>query len=81
MIEEVFLCENNISKGLEPVIKKLEERYPMVSFFIEPCLGQCSLCDKQFYAVIRAENIIAESPEQLYNRIDVKLEELLNEGF
>lgn len=78
MFEEVFFCENNVSKGLDPVIKKLEAKYPTVSFFIEPCLGQCSICAKQFYAVFRAENIIADSTDQLYNRIDEKLEEILN---
>lgn len=74
MFAEIFFCENNVSKGLEKIIKKLEDEYPDVSIYIEPCLGRCSDCAETLYAVIDAEMVTGETPEELYENIVTELE-------
>ncbi|MCT8975411.1 YuzB family protein [Clostridium sp. CX1] len=75
MFTEIFFCENNVSKGLEEIVERLEEEYPDVIVYIEPCLGRCGQCIDNLYAVIDVEMIIGESPEELYKNIKKALEE------
>lgn len=69
MFLEVFFCDNNVSKGLKPVIEKLKEQYSDIEIYIEPCLGHCYQCSDQVYAVIDALPIGADSPEELYIKL------------
>jgi len=69
MEKEIFFCENNVSKGLEEIIEKLEEKYKDLDVYIEPCQGQCSICSEKYFVVIDSEVIEAETPEELYETI------------
>lgn len=74
MYDEIFFCSNNVSKGLDPLITKLEQEYPDVEIYIEDCLGHCYQCRDEFYCVIGADPIGAKTPQQLYKAIEQVLE-------
>lgn len=74
MFREIFFCENNVSKGLEAIIERLEKEYPQIIIYTESCLGRCSDCDENLYAVIDAEMITGNTPEELYNNIKIELD-------
>ncbi|MBC2580872.1 DUF1450 domain-containing protein [Clostridium sp. DJ247] len=76
MFKEIFFCENNVSKGLENIIEKIERDYPDVNICIEPCLGHCSHCAENLYAVIDAKIINGDNVEELYNNIKEELNQI-----
>jgi uncharacterized protein YuzB (UPF0349 family) len=75
MFKEIFFCENNVSKGLEEIVERLEKKFPDDTVFIEPCLGRCGECAEILYAVVDAEMITGETPEELYENIKRELED------
>ncbi|WP_142415325.1 DUF1450 domain-containing protein [Hathewaya massiliensis] len=72
-MKEVFFCENNISKGLEPIIEKLELEFSNVTIYKESCLGHCGDCMANFYAIIDSDMIVGDTAEELYENIKLKL--------
>lgn len=75
MYKEIFFCENNVSKGLDEVIERLDREYPDATIYIENCLAHCGTCAETYYAEIDAEIITADEPDELYEKIRTKIEE------
>ncbi|TCT16310.1 uncharacterized protein YuzB (UPF0349 family) [Natranaerovirga pectinivora] len=66
---EIFFCENNVSKGLESVVQKIEENTTDVEVVVEPCLGHCTDCEETFFATVDVEIIYGDTPNELYEKI------------
>lgn len=75
MFREIYFCENNVSKGLEKIVERLEKEFSDDIVFVEPCLGRCGQCAENLYAVIDAEMVTGETPEELYENIKKVLNE------
>lgn len=70
---EIKFCENNFSHGTEEVVNKLKKEAKNVSVEVEPCLGYCSDCAVQPYALVDGELVLADSADELFDKISDKL--------
>ncbi|CAM2980299.1 DUF1450 domain-containing protein [Hathewaya histolytica] len=73
-MKEIFFCENNVSKGLETIIEKLQVEFSDLTIYQEPCLGYCGECMATFYAMMDSDMITGETPEELYENIKSRLQ-------
>lgn len=67
---EVKFCENNIIDGTEEIINKLKNELSEDEVLIEPCLGYCDNCIISPFALVNDEFVQAETPEELYEKIE-----------
>lgn len=65
----INFCENNFTHGTEDVVVRLKKEAKDVKVEVESCLGYCSDCAMQPFAVVDDEMVLAESPEELYSKI------------
>ncbi|MBC7960012.1 MAG: DUF1450 domain-containing protein [Vallitaleaceae bacterium] len=72
---EIKFCENNFSQGTEAVAKKIRKEFSSIDVEVEACLGYCSDCAVKPYALVDDEMVIAETADNLYE----KIVEMLNE--
>lgn len=64
----IEFCNSNMALGTDTIMKKLEENpdYDVIEY---GCLGNCGECYTFPYAMVNGEIIVAETPEELYDRI------------
>lgn len=70
---EVNFCENNLSHGTDEVVNRLENEVKSVHIGVESCLGYCSDCAMQPFALVDDELILADTPDELYDKIMEKI--------
>lgn len=68
-MNEIYLCENNVSNGLDGLIERIEQELTDVQVILEPCLGQCGTCFTNFFAVYDGDTLEGNTPEELFDAI------------
>lgn len=78
---EIYMCENNINKGINHIIEKLKNNISDVEIHIAPCLGHCTDCSETFFAVIDSEIVYGDTEKELYDNILAYYNELITEEY
>lgn len=70
----IEFCANNMHHGTNEVMAKLEGNpdYDVIEY---GCLGNCGECFMFPYAMVNGDIVLAESADELYERILAKIEE------
>ena len=71
----IEFCTNNMHHGTEKIIQKLEAD-PDLDVIEYGCLGNCGECYMFPYALVNGERVVAETPDELYDKIMEKIREL-----
>ncbi|WP_025692192.1 YuzB family protein [Paenibacillus zanthoxyli] len=71
----IEFCVSNLGHGTEALKNKLEQNmdYDVVEY---TCLGNCSQCRFEPFAMVNGEVIAADSAEELEAAIETKIREL-----
>jgi uncharacterized protein YuzB (UPF0349 family) len=71
----IEFCASNMHHGTDQVMKKLEADpdYDVIEY---GCLGNCGQCYMEPFALINGEILSADSADQLYEQIIVKIKEI-----
>jgi uncharacterized protein YuzB (UPF0349 family) len=71
----IEFCASNMHHGTDQVMKKLEADpdYDVIEY---GCLGNCGQCYMEPFALINGEILSADSSDQLYEQIIVKIKEI-----
>jgi uncharacterized protein YuzB (UPF0349 family) len=64
----IEFCNSNLALGTDLIMKRLEENpdYDVIEY---GCLGNCGQCYMTPFAMVNGEVIIAETPDELYDKI------------
>lgn len=64
----IEFCMNNMHKGTDKVMKKLESNpeYDVIEY---GCLGNCGQCYVEPYALVNGEIVAADTADELYDEI------------
>lgn len=70
---EVHFCKNNLSKGVDKLIDKLENECPDVSVRVEPCIEFCRDCALRPIAITNGFILQDDTVDGLYDQIKEEL--------
>ncbi|MBB6219031.1 uncharacterized protein YuzB (UPF0349 family) [Anaerosolibacter carboniphilus] len=70
---EVHFCKNNLSKGVDKLIDRIENEYTDVSVRIESCIEFCNDCALRPIAITNGFILQDDTVEGLYNQIKEEL--------
>ncbi|MBM7647371.1 uncharacterized protein YuzB (UPF0349 family) [Bacillus ectoiniformans] len=70
-------CPCNFEDELDEVKEKLSQM-PNTEVIEERCLNYCGQCLVQPYVLINGENIVADSPEELFMEAEKYIQEIEN---
>ena len=74
MIPIIEFCVNNARCGTGELIQKLEQQ-PHIDVVEYSCVGQCSTCAAQPFALVDGQIVYANTAEQLYLSIMEQIEQ------
>ncbi len=66
---QVKFCENNYAQGTDEVVNRLETEVKSITVQVDSCLGYCGECAIQPFALVDDELILADTPDELYDKI------------
>ncbi|MGL4820739.1 MAG: YuzB family protein [Bacilli bacterium] len=72
----VEFCVSNLANGSQKVYERLE-RDGDCDVLDYGCLGYCGKCSSELFAMVNGELVTADSPDELYNNIQKKIDEQL----
>ncbi|MBN8235518.1 YuzB family protein [Halobacillus kuroshimensis] len=72
----IEFCINNLAEGSQKAKDELEKD-PDLDVMDYGCLRNCGLCSQSNYALVEGERVIADSPEELVDKIYQHLDETL----
>ncbi|MCA1024002.1 DUF1450 domain-containing protein [Halobacillus litoralis] len=72
----IEFCINNLADGSQKAKDELEKD-PDLDVMDYGCLRNCGLCSQTNYALVEGERVIADSPEELVDKIYQHLDETL----
>ncbi|ELK46965.1 YuzB family protein [Halobacillus sp. ACCC02827] len=72
----VEFCINNLANGSQQAMAELEKD-PDLDVLEYGCLRNCGLCSQTLYALVEGERVIADTPEELVDKVYEQLDEIL----
>ncbi|WP_226580184.1 YuzB family protein [Halobacillus litoralis] len=72
----IEFCINNLAEGSQKAKAELEKD-PDLDVVDYGCLRNCGLCSQSLYALVEGDRVIAETPEELVDKIYQHLDETL----
>jgi uncharacterized protein YuzB (UPF0349 family) len=75
----IEFCNSNMALGTDIIMKKLEEN-PDFDVIEYGCLGNCGQCYLTPYAMVNGEIIVADTPDELYDKILINIQ-TIDDGF
>ncbi|MGR9048966.1 YuzB family protein [Halobacillus faecis] len=72
----IEFCINNLISGSQEAKEKLEKD-PDLDVVEYGCLRNCGLCSQTLYAVVEGERVMADTPDELVDKIYEHLDETL----
>lgn len=71
----IEFCVNNLTSDVLEVKMKLEKD-PSLDVLEYGCLGNCGICAQQPYALVNGDLVMADSADELLQKIYQKIEEM-----
>lgn len=71
---KVKFCESNFKHGSKEVAERVKDTFKNDTIEVQPCLGYCADCALQPLAKIKDDIILADSKDDLFNKIKSEIE-------
>ncbi|MGL4522112.1 MAG: YuzB family protein [Bacilli bacterium] len=72
----IEFCVSNLANGSQKVMERIEKEGEC-DVLDYGCLGYCGRCNKELFALVNGELVVAETAEELYDEIQFKIDEQL----
>ncbi|GEN54265.1 MULTISPECIES: YuzB family protein [Halobacillus] len=72
----IEFCVNNLISGSQEAKERLEKD-PDLDVVEYGCLRNCGLCSQTLYAVVEGDRVMADTPDELVDKIYEHLDETL----